>query len=334
MAVFAGDSGIMTGEELTYDYNFDNFGETRQPCYCGAHNCRGYLGKRLNAAEQKKQAKLEEEKRREAAALAAKAAAKELAKKKEKDSRGSGWRGWVAVDDPEVKAELREKKKQAEEEAKNSSRAQRLAARARRDSMPASEAKPSPAKKRSSPRRRKTTAVDEIKRRISAVAKNDEDVIEDEDAIIVKKNALRRTSTGSRFTEDLDAEKRPASRGSRPSSRQSANNRATGIVKRTSYSVRSAQSSMDIRRHPIAEDDDNITLAKQMSNSNGRSLSKVSSNMGDDEDRMDIDEQDEKIDDDDDKVEAVIEKPKRNSGMFGIFAGKLKQTKLTFGKAP
>lgn len=335
MAVFAGDSGIMTGEELTYDYNFDNFGETRQPCYCGAQNCRGYLGKRLNAAEQKKQAKLEEEKRREAAALAAKAAAKELAKKKEKDSRGSGWRGWVAVDDPDIKAELREKKKQAEEEAKNSSRAQRLAARARRDSMPASEAKPSPAKKRSSPRRRKTTAVDEIKRRILAVAKNDEEVIEDEDAIIVKKNTIRRTSTGSRFTEDLDMEKRSASRaGSRPSSRHSAYNRATGIVKRTSYSVKSAKTSMDIKRQPIAEDDDNITLAKQISNSNGRSLSKVSSSVDDEDDQMDIDEEDEE--EDEDEEEPMIEKPKRNSSMFSLanLTGKWKQTKLTFGKAP
>ena len=56
MAVFAGENGIMTGEELTYDYNFDNFGTTKQPCYCGASNCRGTLSKRLNAAEQKKQA--------------------------------------------------------------------------------------------------------------------------------------------------------------------------------------------------------------------------------------------------------------------------------------
>ncbi|KAK4495037.1 hypothetical protein PRZ48_013364 [Zasmidium cellare] len=330
MAVFAGDSGIMTGEELTYDYNFDNFGETRQPCYCGAANCRGYLGKRLNAAEQKKQAKLEEERRREAAALAAKAAAKELAKKKEKDSRGSGWRGWVAVDDPEIKAKLKEQKLKAEEEAKNSSRAQRMAARARRGSTTGAEPKPSPAKKRSSPRRRKTTAVDEIKRRVSAVA--DDEVVEDEDAIIVKKNTLRRTSTGSRFTEDLDLEKRPASR---PTSRHSAYNRATGIVKRTSYSVKSAKSSMDIKRQPIAEDDDNIVLTKKLSNANGRSRSKVSSTKEDD-DEMDVDEDEEEGEDEDDEEEPMIEKPKRNSSIFSLanLTGKWKQTKLTFGKAP
>lgn len=331
MAVFAGDSGIMTGEELTYDYNFDNFGETRQPCYCGAKNCRGYLGKRLNAVEQKKLAKLEEEKRREAAALAAKAAAAEQAKKKQQDSRGSGWRGWVAVDDPEVKAELKEKKRQAEEEAKSSTRAQRLAARARRGSVPAAEAKPSPARKRASPRRRTTVAANEIKRRVSALADDGEEVVEDEDAFIVKKNNLRRTSTGSRFTEDLDLEKRPASR---PGSRHSTYNRAAGIVKRTTYSVKSAKSSMDIKRQPIAEDGDNITLGKQISNSTGRSLSKVSSKKDDDDnDEMDIDEAEDEKDDGED---AIVEKPKRNSSLFSFasWTGKLKQTKLTFGKAP
>ncbi|KXL50524.1 MAG: hypothetical protein FE78DRAFT_137712, partial [Acidomyces sp. 'richmondensis'] len=43
MGVFAGDDGISTGVELTYDYNFDNFGNTRQICYCGAPTCRGFL---------------------------------------------------------------------------------------------------------------------------------------------------------------------------------------------------------------------------------------------------------------------------------------------------
>ena len=45
MALFAGDRGIMTGEELTYDYNFDPFSAKNvQECRCGAEGCRGVLG--------------------------------------------------------------------------------------------------------------------------------------------------------------------------------------------------------------------------------------------------------------------------------------------------
>lgn len=48
MALFAGDRPIMTGEELTYDYNFDPFSAKNvQECRCGAKNCRGILGPRL-----------------------------------------------------------------------------------------------------------------------------------------------------------------------------------------------------------------------------------------------------------------------------------------------
>ena len=47
MALFAGDEGIMTGEELTYDYNFDPFSAKNvQECRCGAAGCRGVLGPR------------------------------------------------------------------------------------------------------------------------------------------------------------------------------------------------------------------------------------------------------------------------------------------------
>ncbi|KND91886.1 Histone-lysine N-methyltransferase ASH1L [Tolypocladium ophioglossoides CBS 100239] len=45
MALFAGDRPIMTGDELTYDYNFDPFSAKNvQICLCGEHNCRGVLG--------------------------------------------------------------------------------------------------------------------------------------------------------------------------------------------------------------------------------------------------------------------------------------------------
>ncbi|KAM5347114.1 hypothetical protein ACJ41O_010119 [Fusarium nematophilum] len=45
MALFAGDKPIMTGDELTYDYNFDPFSAKNvQKCLCGEANCRGVLG--------------------------------------------------------------------------------------------------------------------------------------------------------------------------------------------------------------------------------------------------------------------------------------------------
>ncbi|KAH5170372.1 hypothetical protein HBI38_009850 [Parastagonospora nodorum] len=45
MALFAGPRGIMTGEELTYDYNFDPFSQKNiQQCRCGTASCRGVLG--------------------------------------------------------------------------------------------------------------------------------------------------------------------------------------------------------------------------------------------------------------------------------------------------
>ena len=45
MALFAGDREIMTGEELTYDYNFNPYSiKNVQECRCGAASCRGVLG--------------------------------------------------------------------------------------------------------------------------------------------------------------------------------------------------------------------------------------------------------------------------------------------------
>lgn len=49
MALFAGDKPIMTGEELTYDYNFDPFSAKNvQKCLCGSRNCRGVLGPKVS----------------------------------------------------------------------------------------------------------------------------------------------------------------------------------------------------------------------------------------------------------------------------------------------
>ncbi|VVC99115.1 unnamed protein product [Leptidea sinapis] len=35
---------IMKGEEITFDYQFQRFGKVAQRCYCGAENCRGWIG--------------------------------------------------------------------------------------------------------------------------------------------------------------------------------------------------------------------------------------------------------------------------------------------------
>ncbi|KAK4161461.1 hypothetical protein QBC43DRAFT_97146 [Cladorrhinum sp. PSN259] len=58
MALFAGDRPIMTGEELTYDYNFDPFSNKNvQKCLCGSPNCRGVLGPKPKEVKQPKVAK-------------------------------------------------------------------------------------------------------------------------------------------------------------------------------------------------------------------------------------------------------------------------------------
>ncbi|KAL1987738.1 hypothetical protein VTN96DRAFT_2578 [Rasamsonia emersonii] len=62
MALFAGERGIMTGEELTYDYNFDPFSRKNvQECRCGAPTCRGVLGPRPKE-QRSKEAKSDDKK--------------------------------------------------------------------------------------------------------------------------------------------------------------------------------------------------------------------------------------------------------------------------------
>ncbi|KAJ5594481.1 uncharacterized protein N7459_000689 [Penicillium hispanicum] len=54
MALFAGDRGVMTGEELSYDYNFDPYSNKNvQQCRCGSENCRGVLGPRPKDKDQR-----------------------------------------------------------------------------------------------------------------------------------------------------------------------------------------------------------------------------------------------------------------------------------------
>ncbi|EAU30908.1 conserved hypothetical protein [Aspergillus terreus NIH2624] len=63
MALFAGDRGVMTGEELTYDYNFDPYSQKNvQQCRCGSANCRGVLGPRPKEKERAKELRAEAKK--------------------------------------------------------------------------------------------------------------------------------------------------------------------------------------------------------------------------------------------------------------------------------
>ncbi|KAI7508391.1 SET domain-containing protein [Hortaea werneckii] len=140
MGVFAGEDGVTTGEELSYDYNFDNFGTERQVCYCGAQGCRGFLSKRLNKEEMKRLVAKEEAEERERLRKAAEEEReREKSRKKAggagneeagKRDRGSGWRGWISLDDAETRERLKREKKEKEEAEKGSARALRMARRA------------------------------------------------------------------------------------------------------------------------------------------------------------------------------------------------------------
>ena len=80
MALFAGDRPITTGEELTYDYNFDPFSAKNvQKCLCGSPNCRGVLGPK---PKEVKPPKPKEEKK---SSKSSKSSAAKAAKRKLKD---------------------------------------------------------------------------------------------------------------------------------------------------------------------------------------------------------------------------------------------------------
>ncbi|KAF2219962.1 hypothetical protein BDZ85DRAFT_242514 [Elsinoe ampelina] len=96
MALFAGKNGVMTGEELTYDYNFDNFSTLHvMECRCGAPLCRGKLERR---DAKKEMTMLKDIKRKAEEAVAApKEVVEKQVLKKRKTAR---WRqkGWAYVD--------------------------------------------------------------------------------------------------------------------------------------------------------------------------------------------------------------------------------------------
>lgn len=208
MGVFAGEGGVGTGEELTYDYNFDNFGDAAQVCYCGTSACRGTLSRRLNANELKKQRIVDETRRKALAEEAARLQREEAKRKEGKKARGSGWRGWVAVDDPETKARLKAEKAAKEEAEKGSVRAARAARRrgSLGSALAAVQVKPAKVEKR-----RKTMIITSTAVGSSAAVAGPRK--SEDEPLIKRSNSLRRTSTGSKFTEDL-ADPRPASRRS------------------------------------------------------------------------------------------------------------------------
>ncbi|KAG6027278.1 hypothetical protein E4U41_000988 [Claviceps citrina] len=89
MALFAGDRPIMTGDELTYDYNFDPFSAKNvQKCLCGEVNCRGVLGPKPRDVKPAKAADLN--KTIKATVKAGKRKLKELLGADEQDGNGDG----------------------------------------------------------------------------------------------------------------------------------------------------------------------------------------------------------------------------------------------------
>merc|ERR1712100_986330 len=48
---------IRPGEEVTFDYQFQQMGKKKQKCYCGESNCRGYLGASKKKRKKKKKKK-------------------------------------------------------------------------------------------------------------------------------------------------------------------------------------------------------------------------------------------------------------------------------------
>ncbi|KAK5093692.1 hypothetical protein LTR70_005691 [Exophiala xenobiotica] len=117
MALFAGDRGIMTGEELTYDYNFDPYSQKNvQVCRCGADNCRGVLGPKPKDLPKRdeKEGKLAGAKRKIAEVL--EESTNLLNKKRKVNEPPKLPKGWAYIES-EPKAKKEPKAKEAKQSA-------------------------------------------------------------------------------------------------------------------------------------------------------------------------------------------------------------------------
>lgn len=287
LGVYAGPAGIMTGQELTYDYNFQNFSDHRQACYCGGQHCRGYLGKRLPESEIKKLNKKEQARLRKLAEEAQQRAQVEAAKKQAQIARGPSWRGWCLWE--EAEAELAEKARKQQEAALTSDRALRMAKR-KGDSSANLPAAPSPSVPASQSARSSRKKATSGRKKIILADQNTKDPADDEDEsdedlkTEVVKNLSR--SGPKRFQlpdrREVDVEHRPASKlSSRPSSRRRG---TTSIHKKTTVSV---EKSMDTQRADEVQSGEDTgsdivvaapsSLAVELTSSNGTNLTKISS---------------------------------------------------------
>lgn len=113
MALFAGDKGIMTGEELTYDYNFDPYSQKNvQVCRCGSENCRGVLGPKpkdqvLKELQKEKESKLAGAKRKLGEIL--EESTNLLNKKRKVDDKPKLPKGWAYIEPEPKKVKKSEK---------------------------------------------------------------------------------------------------------------------------------------------------------------------------------------------------------------------------------
>ncbi|KAF2155136.1 SET domain-containing protein [Myriangium duriaei CBS 260.36] len=102
MALFAGRNGVKTGEELSYDYNFDNFSALNVlDCRCGAELCRGKLERRDAKKEKETLAASLKRKLLEATTGVPEPPPEKVVLKKRKTGRWT--KGWSYVD-PEMEA--------------------------------------------------------------------------------------------------------------------------------------------------------------------------------------------------------------------------------------
>lgn len=55
---------VQSGEELTFDYQFQRYGKEAQRCYCESENCRGWIGEEPEKEEKGREKKEKKDKRR------------------------------------------------------------------------------------------------------------------------------------------------------------------------------------------------------------------------------------------------------------------------------